>query len=392
MSCIGLTQEGGRCNAPVSLHTNFCSSCAIISISHYIKYKKAEEKIGSYPSPSSHNKLLKYYARLNKAYRLRKIFREKFVHPSAWDEGHTHQLKSLNQKIEQCVSELKTLVDNSSNNKSEEENDDNEENEPQERSPYAYTEEELSPNNILPQPTSIDITTPLDNLSHVVGDRSFAHFLMTYLYSLFDRLIFMLGENAPFIMISPIFKFIRTNNTSPPYCDSDFVVIITKILMPLFFYFFDLFVIFQERSLLLYRFYRVNKETYAITFITNTVPYIVYVGIENKDVIFNIRRAPNKDYNDPFCLETGNTLYYNYHGRYNKDIHLMIDTKNQNKISHALYRIYENDMYERFKEKNYDDPWRRLYRKDLEIERKGKYALITNTIRVDHKRKVFIFG
>lgn len=397
MSCVGIMIDGTRCTASTPLHTNFCYSCTLRSLPSYVKYKKTEERIGSYPKDEEYKSLFKYYVRLKRAYNLRVSFRESFVHPSAWDEGHQIHLDSMKKKIDSCLHNLEKIAEKSLINKREEENESSEESSDVEFStPSSEAKEEK---DVIKKPSSIEemeIKTPLDVLTDVVGDCRFSHFLLSYLYPLFDRIIHMLKENSPFIMVSPIFKFIRDENLFTPYCDSDFVISLTRTLMPFLFYFFDLFTMFTERSSLLYRFYRISREMYGITFITNGTPYVIYIGVDESGVTFDIRKAPNKDYNNSSCIESERSLYYSYHERYNKDIHIMVDTNVSNKSSQAIYRFYESDMFERIKEgkdMNYhDNPWRRLYLKDLQIERKGRYAKVVNSIRVDYNKKALIFG
>lgn len=396
MYCIGLNENRERCNETLSPNTKFCRKCIMECMPHYIRYKKAEKRIRDYSEKSDYATVLKDYAKLKGAYSLRMFFKNNFVHSSAWDEAHDNRIRYLKNEITRRENRLIELAKSPPEELQEikKEVEEIEESISDSSVPFNKLREEKQ---IICDKTVIIedfvIRTPLEVLSELVGDKDFANFLMTYLYSIFSRISHLLNEDGPFILATPIFKIIYRENDKKPQCDTESLLSNVNNSSHFMFYYYKLFSLFKERSSLLYRFYRVNKTCYGLTFITNSKPHVIYIIKEDGAIHLGLRRVPLKDFSDILCIES-NESDWNYHKGFNRDIHVLIPTDSKIRESTAIYRIFADDVYERLKEPNPDiegNPWKRLFNKNMAIEKRRTGYLVTSGVRPDHKRRRLIF-
>lgn len=330
-----------RCSTLIDSKARFCDFCASLCVPSYLKYKKVEEKIRCWPQEESHALLLRYYARLQKAYNLRISFREKYIHPSAWDQGHNTYIENILERMKQCSSQLEYLA---------QKKDFVEE----------IVEEEIEEHEIISDipspkiskrkelPKEVDIVTPLDIVNIYVKDVAFSKFLVDKLYPLIMCIIVGLEEVEPYIRQSPlltidsietVFRF--DDGYLKYFCD------INNDLLP---YFRGLYEEYKERNHLVYRFYRMNETTYGLTFIRSTKPQVLSMHSLNDNKhsfelcdIHKLEENGNKD------------LYCSYHDRFSTNFSITFPS--DIRTSKSIYRIMHFDISQG---DSHVDKWARL--------------------------------
>lgn len=112
--CISYGNGKDRCKEQTVGTSAFCKQHFTLFHNKYQQYKKLDIKSSNlYNNLRSDNddieKCLNIYSALYKAYEARKIFREKAVHPSAYDDGHDMRIKIIWQRIEKCISIIEEI-------------------------------------------------------------------------------------------------------------------------------------------------------------------------------------------------------------------------------------------------------------------------------------------
>lgn len=116
--CIASAESGSgseRCpNAVLQLDRNFCELHSSLYRIRYTQYKKLDlnaQKLYRELDPDKHDiyHYMRVYSRIYSAYKARRDFRRKAVHPSAYDRGHDLRINILWEWMEKCVSVISTM-------------------------------------------------------------------------------------------------------------------------------------------------------------------------------------------------------------------------------------------------------------------------------------------
>lgn len=339
MQCIARKGED-RCNNLVSNSSRFCVSCAFICIPFYMKYKKIEERIKEEPKNEAPEEMLKYYSRLKKAYNLRLMFRQNFIHPSEVDEGHEKRLDLLLKKKKDYLSRLRKVWTKERSEIIMEDSENEEDIQEPSPSPYCWNHLEKLPKKY--SGNDEEIITPFDIVMSHTEDEDFTSFLLQVFYFLFNLFFSMIDEEEMYIRSTPLLR-IKWPITVETRHDIFWIHKYLNDFNDLLPYAKDLYQEIKKRSFLIYRFYRVNRETYALTFIRNADPVVFYIYYKDTQYTIYVRNIPNKDYNNEACIETStnNPRYTSYHDPFPKSLSLVVDGERLRSYSMYNFEIFD---------------------------------------------------
>ena len=126
-TCIFKLQNSQRCTKKLNKKTSLCDKHWQVCGRFYDKYKTIDRESEKYynnirkGNPSVYE-LMKAHEKLYQSYKLRSEFREKFVHISAYDNGHDMRIKNIWNLIEECTIKLKNCFNDAMNIDVEEDN------------------------------------------------------------------------------------------------------------------------------------------------------------------------------------------------------------------------------------------------------------------------------
>lgn len=367
MLCISPTNNGTceRCTNIAPNGSKFCVTHGSLYKSLYLKYKEKEKSVSylledDFELDQDLTTLLRYYNRLKEAYNLRREFRQKAIHPSAWDNGHGMHMSKILKRIISLTNAIKRKSREMRKEVTNKEEDINKEEESDEAA-YQIIQDNMkekssdtsSQINNRHKEESIDIKNEENYLNEILSEtvkykdeyiakfndvltalkgffikeeptlnytEEFLSFIILKITPLWVKLGYLLvDEDLYYIKTSPLRK-IPLEIKDLTYAEVIRIGCSDLILNSMYYsanelkYFYQLYKEGIERGYCLYRYYKPSRCKYAVTFISGiSSPLVLCIELKpnNTTVIIDYYYPNKEEINISTCYASYKTKYTN---------------------------------------------------------------------------------